>query len=462
MLRLLFLVLLSIPMFAQDTVYFISYTHALDSVTTATMGQYEAGIARQYQSFVPVSDSLINTIGFTADSLLGISGDTLTQAMKSRVKTLSFLHSSALATYEAELCNDSKKTWISKKKYIGRRQSQQVSAISALMQAHPENYWGVVDDSLVAFYDAIVAINDSLIFSSLDYIDNLKTRLADSVQICKDAIYSLVDNLKSDRIEELAFKTDSLEQDRYRATRLTIYTEYITHTMYRGRDYNLKQSSISPTFTFRHRVGLSATGGFGYYSNMPHKIGGYTLAASFDRQFTEVTSIYVSYTYCHFFDHLTTANSYTNGNIQANVQFDFDFLRIEPRFQYDLSKNKNDYCFSFFLTAPILIKERIGYANIYLFPSFTYNFGREELANLALISGNQTSLNHSFTGVMGYEFSLPLVYESSRLSVSLAANYLLPRNVPSTIYGPVSRNSALWNGVLSIGVPIVLEKGENN
>lgn len=462
MLRLLFIVLLSLPMFAQDTAYFNSYTHALDSVTTSTMAQYEASIGLQYQSFRPVSDSLINTIASAADSLLGISGDTLTPAMKSRVKTLSFLHSSALATYETEICNDSRKTWIAKKKYIGRRQSQQVSTIRALMETHPGNYWGIVDDSLVAFYDAIVAISDSLTFSSLDNIENLKARLADSVQICKDAIFSLIDNLKSDRIEELAFKTDSLEQDRYRATRITVYTEYITHTMYRGRDYNLKQSSISPTFTFRHRIGISATAGFGYYSNMPHKIGGYSLAASFDRQFTDVTSIYVSYTYCHFFDHLTTANSYTNGNIQANLQFDFEFLRVEPRFQYDLSKNKNDYCLSFSLTAPILIKERIGYANIYLFPSLTYNFGREELANLSYINSSQASLNHSFTGVMGYEFSLPLVYESSRLSISLAANYLLPRNVPSSLYGPVSRNTPLWNGVLSIGVPIVLEKCENN
>ncbi len=417
------------------------------------------GKIHSYAGLVQHSGDSVRTVfhGYS-DSLYSLAKDSLDAGKLQTYAVSKAKLDSALDALTGDFVNIFVSTWLPKDTLLSSQKAQQVQVLKDLIGDKEYGFEAVVDDSLVSFFDAIVAREDSLTFASLDFISSLKEKYPDTLQSCKDLIFSLWNNLRDQQIEDYAAHIDSLEQDRYRATRLMIFSEFTYHNAYRARDYNLHQNSFSPTFTYRHRMGLALTLGLGYYSTLPNKIGGYAIAASYDRQFSDMIGAYFSYSYFRFLDNVATTNSFTNGNLQANFTFDLGIVKVEPRFDYDLAKGKDVYGFALAVSAPIVIKERLGFGNVYLTPTAVWYLGKENLSNLVYIDPNEAATTSMvFEGVMGYEASLPLIFESSRLSVSIAPNLVFPTNVQNINDRPTSKTKPFFTFVVNCGIPIILE-----
>ncbi len=201
-----------------------------------------------------------------------------------------------------------------------------------------------------------------------------------------------------------------------------------------GRTFGVKQFGIEPYLMYKTGKGLYFYIAENYWSAMTNKFAKTDVGLGYERQFTD--RFYASLGYERWFFHNGTSDvrKALINYVEADLNYDFDFLSFEPTFylmfgkdyffQTDLTISGDYYLFSFLKTG-----------EIYLKPQFITTFANQTFLPLYSSYPANYIKNQSFK-LIDFELILPLSCTIKNSEIAANFHYNVPVKAPNETVHP--------------------------
>jgi len=284
------------------------------------------------------------------------------------------------------------------------------------------------NDRFEQFREFVDSLHDGFHDTTAALMDDHKDLFQDRYDTVHDSLADLRDNLIENRLDEIDYQ-------RYVATRLTVSTEYSSHTTYRGRDNGVHQQMITPSLAYHHSAGFGIELSTFWLDQTPKPWDG--VAASVAYEFTVGSLIGGDLSYSHFWfsDSSRLARSVIKNDFSASLSLNWPVLSLSV--DGDLATGSASE-FTTAVTAshefecPLTLYDKIS-----LEPTLTAIIGEQNSTLTALrtkgakvkkAAGAAAQSNSTF-GILDYEVSFPVTIILGPLTLSPSVVYIVPMNV---------------------------------
>ncbi len=301
-------------------------------------------------------------------------------------------------------------------------------------------------------FDNYNEIIDSLVNDCIDsvnnYTDYIDDKASDFYDSAKDTLLSLAENFidkindeREGQLDSINAKKDSLDMEYDRATRLELSLDNNSHNSYRGRDNGVKQYYISPELNFIHRSGISINFSTYWLNKAVQHFDETDLGIQYEYEINDNFGFDISYTHSWFGNNSYLSKSDLNNNIETAILFDFFNFELSPDFSIDFSTKKE---LSLFLNLSYNyeLENICGMRKLTVEPTFSYIFGEQnkDLVNSrkkkvkGIVKTITTIINKNLSGVLDYEFTLPIKLDYKMIIIMPYTSLDIPVNIIDASY----------------------------
>ena len=276
-------------------------------------------------------------------------------------------------------------------------------------------------DRLGQFRDFVDSLDEMFHDTLATLLDEHKDTFQDRYETLRDSLVDVRDQLIENRLDEIDYQQTV-------ATRLTISTDYSSHTTYRGRDNGVHQQMIDPTITFHHSSGFGAEVSAYWLDQTPKPWDG--LAASVSYEFTTASIIggEVSCTHFWFSDSSRSSKSVISNAFDASLSLNWPVLSLSV--DGDLATGSaSEFTLAFSGSQEFEIPLTL-YNKITIEPTLTAVLGEQNSTLTALrTKGVKAKKGGSMFGILDYEVTVPVTIVLGPLTLSPSVVYIAPMNV---------------------------------
>ncbi len=232
---------------------------------------------------------------------------------------------------------------------------------------------------------------------------------------------------------------------------------YLSNSVYNGRQDSLITPYITPTFGYYDKAGFYISGSASYLASAGEsRIDVFYFDIGYDVDFTDrfSGSFYADKS---FYNQTSTAiESAVKGYIGGSLSYDLNFFQVNGGADIMIS-TQADFALNFGLVHAFKFDD--GENKFRITPSVLTNMStlhfyegytdrkvgkkNRQLPNLVSTTSTTTVLNNNFT-LMDYEFSVPISYETKKISLFFTPTFAIPQN---PIYTTTTTVNKLKNGI---------------
>ena len=247
---------------------------------------------------------------------------------------------------------------------------------------------------------------------------------------------------------------------------------YLSNNVYMGRTDTATTPAIIPSVKYTFKNGIYFSGNLYYLPTKPtQKIDGGDLAGGYDFDISDDVSAGGSFTRYFFSSTSTQIASAISSTINANINWDNDYLSPALNVDYNLNVAgiNNDFLLSPAVAHDFIAVGVFGKTDIFLIsPTVTLNAGTQNFYDAYLnkkklkskkLTKLQTALLTKYEGQLGqfgildYELSAPIEYKSGHFIFQLTPTYAIVQNqLPKQIAEQLSDQSAVF--YIEVGVSL--------